>query len=212
MVAAAMAPEAILGKYEQLVKDRAKICDLIETAERKMNTLAGEKQGLLKAIADGDRRSSARADEIDKQRTHVDREIGGLRIKLTEFDGAIAELNGPRQAVFQERADQAKAKRFSDAKASLEIRLHNAQAHYRSACRELYEASEELYRHQADPLLDEPQRALMMSSFLMDLANAVNTSRVNEHWKHARGPVRPVQVPLVAAKPPEHKKHLENIR
>src|ERR1700722_14267874 len=122
MVAAAMAPEAILGKYEQLVKDRAKLCDLIETAERKMNTLSAEKQNLLKAIAEGDRRASARADEIDKQRTHVDREIGGLRIKLTEFDGAIGELDGPRRAIFQQRADHEKAKRFSDAKAFLAIR------------------------------------------------------------------------------------------
>lgn len=209
MVAAAMAPEALLGRYEQLVKDRAKLSDLIETSERQSSALEGEKQRLLPRIAEGDKAASSRADQIDSQKVQLEREIGGRKIKLGEMSAAIAELDGPRAAILQKRADETKAKRFAEAKEFVETKVQNFAARYRAMCRERFELGEELHKISLDPVLDEAQKAHLSSFVIQNQMQVTNTARINEHWEPARALRAPLPLQVMAAKPPDDKRHLE---
>jgi hypothetical protein len=209
MAVATLAPEALLGKYDQLTVERAKLADLIETSERQLAALESEKQRLLPRIADGDRSASSRADQIDSQKVQLEREIGGRKIKLGEMTAAIVELNGPRNAIFQKRADEAKAKRFAEAKEFVEAKIHNFAARYRAMCRERFELGEELHRISFDLILDESQKSFLLSSVVSNQMQVTNTARVNERWTQARALRAPLPLQIMAEKPPDDKRHLE---
>jgi chromosome segregation ATPase len=209
MVAAAMAPEALLGRYGQLTVERAKLSDLIETSERQLSALEGEKQRLLPRIADGDKAASSRADQIDSQKVQLEREIGGRKIRLNEMTAAIAELNEPRKAILQKRVDEAKAKRFAEAKEFVETKINNFAARYRAMCRERFELGEELHKIGLDPMLDEAQKSFLLSFVIANQMQVTNTARVNERWEPARALRTPLQLPIMASKPPHDKRNLE---
>lgn len=211
MGATAVAPEVILGQYEQLTADRANLLDQLETANRKLGALASEKQRLLPRIADGDRSASARADQLDAQKIHGEREVDGLKIKLAEVDAAIAALNEPRRQIYQSRAEENRRKHFVEAREAIETRLYNLQARYRTLCRERFELSQHLFRMSSDGALDEGQRNYLRT-LVAQAESALVPLCINERWEHARGPLSEATLRIFPAKPPEDKKALEILK
>ncbi|MGB8799439.1 MAG: hypothetical protein WCC97_02025 [Candidatus Acidiferrales bacterium] len=203
--------EAVIGQYDKLQADRAKLLDLIQEGERKLGTLASEKQRLLVRIADGDRAASSRADHLDEQKIQCEREIGGLQIKLGEVNAALAPLSESRKAIYQEQADETRRKHFADLKAGLEIDLHNREARYRIECRARFELSEKLARIDVDPVLDEPQRNFLRT-MVFQKEHSLGPVWLNERWQLARGPLKESMSRIVPAKPPEENKSLEILK
>ena len=203
--------EAVIGQCDKLQADREKLLDLIQESERKLGTLASEKQRLLVRIADGDRAASSRADHLDEQKIQCEREIGGLQIKLAEIHAALAPLSERRKTIYQEQADENRRKHFADLKAGLEIDLHNREARYRIECRARFELSEKLFRIDSDPVLDEAQRNFLRT-MVFQKESSLGPAWMNERWRLARGPLKESMLRIVPAMPPEEKKALEILK
>jgi chromosome segregation ATPase len=203
--------EAVLGQYDKLQADRAKLLDLIETAGRRLAQLESEKQRLLVRIADGDRAASSHADHLDEQKIQCEREIGGLKIKLAEVEGALVSLNEPRRAIYEKTANEARAKRFAEAKKFVEDHVWNLHARYRALCRERAELSEELLRITIDPALDQAQRSQLITVATTGQASLVPL-HINERWTYRGGPLARLDVAIVPMRPPDDKKELEILK
>jgi hypothetical protein len=203
--------EAVLGQYDKLQADRTKLLDLIRAGETKLGSLASEKQRLLVRIADGDWSATSRADHLDEQKIQGEREIGGLRIKLSEVEAALTALNEPRRAFYEKTANEARAKRFAEAKKFVEDHVWNLQARYRMLCRERAELSEELLRITTDPALDQAQRSQLLTIATVGQSSLVPL-HINERWSYRGGPLARLDIPVVPMRPPDDKKELEILR
>jgi chromosome segregation ATPase len=212
MGATAVAPEtAILERYDQLTKDRARLVDQIDQAETRRGTLESERQSLLPRVADGDKSASTHADLLDAGKIAMQRQIDGLRMKLGDVDRAIAEISGPRNEIFERRAQESRRQRVQAYRERIRKYSHNEIAHWRGACRERFELSEAVYQAESDPSLTERDRIELLSEAAM--AESAQAGAVwNEHWENARGSLGPWRQPIVAAKPPDDKKHLEELK
>jgi chromosome segregation ATPase len=211
MGAATATAEAVLEQYGKLQADRARLLDLIETAGRRLGPLESEKQRLLVRIADGDRSASSRADHLDEQKIQCEREIGGLKIKLAEVEGALVSLNEPRRAIYEKTANEARAKRFAEAKKFVEDHVWNLQARYRTLCRERAELSTELLRIATDPTLEQAQRSQLLTIAVAGQHSLV-ALHLNERWSHPGGPLAQLSLSIVPMRPPDEKKPLEILK
>jgi chromosome segregation ATPase len=208
----AVAPEtAILERYDQLTKDRARLVDRIDQAETRLGTLESERQNLLPRVADGDKSASTHAALLDTGKIHMQRQLDGLRMKLGDMDRSIAEISGPRNEIFERRARESRRQRFDEAKKFLEDRVWNIHARYRTLCRERAELSEELHRIAWDPALDQAQRAQLLS-FVTVGQSALGPLHINEGWTRSRGPLTQLPLPVVPSTPPDSLRHLEELK
>jgi phage shock protein A len=211
MSATAVAPEAVLERYDQLAKDRARLVVQIDQAEAKISALESERQGLLPRIAEGRQSASTRVDSIDPEKIQIQRQVDGLRIKLGEVDRSIAELAGPRSEIFEKRAAESRRRRVESYRERIRKHSHNQAAHWRAACRERFHNSEIVFEAQGDSSLNERDKLELLS----EVAQAENSqlgATWNEHWENARGSLGPWRPPIIAAKPPDDKKHLEELK
>jgi hypothetical protein len=212
MGAIAAAPEAaVIERFDQLAKDRARLVDQIDQAEAKIGTLESERQILLPRVADGDKSASLHADLLDTGKVQMQRQIDGLRMKLGDVDRSIAEISGPRNEIFERRAQESRRQRVASYRERIGKHSHNVIAHWRAACRERFYKSEIIFEASTDPSLTERDRMELLSeSSLVES----NTGGVvwNERWVNARGPLGAWKQPIVAAKPPDDKKNLEELK
>jgi hypothetical protein len=209
---AAAAPEAVLlERYDQLTRDRARLVDQIDQVEARIGALESERQGLLPRIAEGRNSASARADSIDADKIHMQRQIDGLRMNLGDTDRSIAEISRPRNEIFERRAQESRRQRVESYRVRIRKHSHNEIAHWRSACRERWELSEAVYEVESDPSLTERDRTELLSEAAMAESNTGGVVW-NERWVNARGSLGAWKQPIVAAKPPDEKKHLEELK
>jgi chromosome segregation ATPase len=199
---------AVLEQWEKLQGDRARLLDLLETAGRRLAQLDAEKQRLLPRIADRDRSASSRADDLDEQKIQCEREIGGLKIKLAEVEGALVSLNEPRRAFYEKSANEARAKHFAEAKQFIEDHVYNLHARYRILCRERADLSEKLLQITRDHVLDESQRSQLLTIAVVGEKSLVPL-HINERWSYPGGSLARLTLPIVPMRPPDDKKHLE---
>jgi hypothetical protein len=212
MGATAVAPEeAVLARYDQLGKGRARLVDQIDQAETRVGTLERERQILLPRIAEGDKSASARADSLDREKVQVQRTLEGLRMKLGDLDRSIAEISGPRNEIFEKRSAESRRRRYVEAKKFLGDRVWNIHARYRTLCRERAELSEELLRISHDPALDQAQRAELLS-FVTAGQGSLGPLHINERWVRSGGPLSQLTLPVVASAPPDSLRHLEELK
>lgn len=211
MGATAVAPEAVLERYDQLAKDRARLLDQIDQAEAKVGTLESERQKLLPKISEGDKSASAHADFLDAAKIPAQRTLEGLRMKLGDLDCSIAQLAGPRNEIFENRAAETRRQRFEQAKKFLEDRVWNIRARYRTLCRERAELSDELWRIAHDPALNQAQRAELLS-FVMVGQSSLGALHINERWTRSGGPLTQLTLPVVPSTPPDSLRHLEELK
>jgi small-conductance mechanosensitive channel len=200
MGAIAAEPEAaVLERFDQLARDRARLVDQIDQAEAKIGTLESERQILLPRVADGDKSASLHADLLDTGKVQMQRQIDGLRMKLGDMDRSIAEISGPRNEIFESYRER------------IGKHSHNQAAHWRAACRARFEASETIFESQTDPSLTERDRIELLSE-ASQAQNSQGGATWNEHWENARGSLGAWKQPIVASKPPDDKKHLEELK
>lgn len=209
---AAVAPEAVLERYEQLTKDRARLADRIGQAEEKIGALESERQQLLPRISDGDRSASARADSLDREKVEMQRQLDGLRMKLGDLDRQIAELAGPRHEIYQKRTEEERRRKFESYMGRIQKHSRNVIAHWRAACRERFQEGELLFEALTDLSLTEAERSELVSAAVM-AETSQSAAALNEAWVNARGPLRPLQRLIISAsKPPDGLKHLEELK
>jgi hypothetical protein len=209
---AAAAPEtAVLERFDQLARDRARLVDQIDQAEAKLGTIESERQILLPRVADGDKSASLHADLLDTGKVQMQRQIDGLRMKLSDMDRSIAEISGPRNEIFERRAQESRRRRVESYRERIRKHSHNQAAHWRAACRARFEASETIFESQTDPSLTERDRIELLSE-ASQAQNSQGGATWNEHWVNARGSLGAWKQPIVAARPPHDKKHLEELK
>jgi hypothetical protein len=211
MGATAVAPEAVLERYDQLAKDRARLVDQIDQAEARVGTLEGERQNLLPRIAEGDKSASVRADSLDHEKVQMQRQVDGLRMKLGDVDLSIAQLAGPRNEIFEKRAEESRRRRVESYRERIGKHAHNEIAHWRAACRERFHKSELLFEAGIDPSLSERDKNELLSEALQ-LESSQNGVAWNEHWQNARGSLGAWRPAITASKPPDDKKSLEELK
>jgi chromosome segregation ATPase len=211
MGATAVAPEAVLERYDQLTKDRARLVDQVDQAEARAGTLESERQTLLPRIAEGDKSATARADSLDREKVQAQRTLDGLRMKLSDLDRSIAEISGPRNEIFEKRSTESRRRRFAEAKKFLADRVWNIHARYRILCRERAELSEELLRISQDPALDQAQRAELLA-FVMAGQSSLGPLHINERWTRSGGPLSQLTLPVVPWTPPDALRDLEELK
>jgi chromosome segregation ATPase len=211
MGATAVAPDAVLDRYDQLTRDRARLVDQIDQAEAKVGTLESERQTLLPQIADGDKSASSRADSLDREKVQMQRQVDGLRMKLGDTDRSIADLAGPRNEIFEKRAAESRRQRVESYRERIRNQSHNMIAHWRAACRARFHASEVIFEAGSDPSLTERDRIELLSEASL-LESSQGGAVWNEHWENARGSLGPWRPAIVAAKPPDVVKHLEDLK
>jgi chromosome segregation ATPase len=209
--AVAVAPETVLERFDQLAKDRLRLVDQIDQAEAKVGTLESERQTLLPRIAEGDKSASARADSLDHEKVQMQRQVDGLRMKLGDIDRSIAELAGPRNEIFEKRAAESRRRRVESYRERIRKHSHNMIAHWRASCRARFQMSEAIFEAESDPSLTERDRNELLSE-AMQAESSQGGAVWNEHLENARGSLGPWRPAIVAAKPPDGVKHLEELK
>jgi hypothetical protein len=208
---AAVAPDTILERWDQLAKDRAGLVDQIAQAQAKVGTLESERQTLLPRIADGDKAASARADSLDREKVQMQRQLDGLRLKLGDVDLSIAQFAGPRNGIFEKRAAESRRQRVESYRERIRKHSHNMIAHWRAACRARFELSEAMFEAERDSSLTERDRIELLSEAAL-VEGSQGGVTWNERWEQARGSLNAWRPAIVAFKPPDAVKHLEELK
>jgi len=198
----------VLAEYEKLSTDRARFTNEIQRAQGRLGSLEGQRQGLVVAVADGDKRATAQLDAIDKQKIEIDREVQGLQIKITQADAQMASIAPARAQIFEARQREEHAKVVAAYGEKLQ-RLHNdLTAIWRAGCLKRFEQCTTVFEISTDPRLSDSEQGTLLTRFILAQAELA-TQPQNQQWEIAKGHL-PNFPPIVPAKPPAEKRERVN--
>lgn len=203
--------QTTLERRQALLDRQSDLASTITDNEGKLRSIETEKKKLFRSIASGDRTATERADRLDVQELDLQRTLAGFRSELADVDGDLAALVPILQAENARELEQTQQTRAAEFRRQILVHCHNYAARYRAMCRERFELAELLGRISVDSVLTERQTMELVSLAAMT-ENEVFVAPLNEHWRPARRPLTPREIRVIAAKPPDAKRSLEELK